>query len=476
MDDDGSNETGNGSQANPWKTISYALTQVSGPDATIHVAPGTYDTDMGGGWAEVFPIIMKDGVSLVGAGADVTILDANQSAAVIKAVDIGEGERIAGFTIRNGYWPGSDHGGGLYISGSSPVVEDNIITDNDAGASGNAYHSGGGIYVKNGSPTIRNNTITNNGQRASLTGDCGGGIYITGATSAPLIQGNVISNNRVWIGGAGIYVESPSATSTIESNLIKDNNQASAQWVDHQESAGGIALHNSPAVVRNNIIVGNVHTGLNLYGSAASSASVVNNTIADNTWDGISLYGASPTIANNLLVGNGDYGISEENTSADPAVSYNLFHDNTDGVYLDEGETPHLTTTTLNALVAEAHDNLDGDPAFVDQAGGNYHLTAGSPAIDVGDNNAPGLPDTDFDGNSRIVNGVVDIGADEFTLLGDLDHDCDVDVEDIMRVASRWRMTDEDPDWEARYDLNGDGIITVVDIMLVVVHWGETCP
>ena len=60
-------------------------------------------------------------------------------------------------------------------------------------------------------------------------------------------------------------------------------------------------------------------------------------------------------------------------------------------------------------------------------------------------------------------------------LLGDFDPNGRVNVADIMEVANRWRMTDEDPGWEARYDLNGDGIITVVDIMLVVVHWGETC-
>ena len=61
------------------------------------------------------------------------------------------------------------------------------------------------------------------------------------------------------------------------------------------------------------------------------------------------------------------------------------------------------------------------------------------------------------------------------TIFGDLDCNCIVDVADIMEVASRWRMTDDDPDWDPRYDLNGDGIITVVDIMLVVAHWGETC-
>jgi hypothetical protein len=62
-----------------------------------------------------------------------------------------------------------------------------------------------------------------------------------------------------------------------------------------------------------------------------------------------------------------------------------------------------------------------------------------------------------------------------WSLPGDLDFNCIVDVADIMRVANRWRMVDTDPDWNPRYDLNGDGIITVVDIMLVVKHWGESC-
>ena len=62
-----------------------------------------------------------------------------------------------------------------------------------------------------------------------------------------------------------------------------------------------------------------------------------------------------------------------------------------------------------------------------------------------------------------------------WSLFGDLDLNCVVDVADIQRVASRWRMVDTDPDWNRRYDLNGDGIITIVDIMLVAAHWGDTC-
>ena len=67
---------------------------------------------------------------------------------------------------------------------------------------------------------------------------------------------------------------------------------------------------------------------------------------------------------------------------------------------------------------------------------------------------------------------------------GDLDQDCDVDIDDIMSVASRWRTSCENPNpdnkpdtpnYDPLYDFDSDCDIDVVDIMLVVVHWGETC-
>ena len=46
-----------------------------------------------------------------------------------------------------------------------------------------------------------------------------------------------------------------------------------------------------------------------------------------------------------------------------------------------------------------------------------------------------------------------------------------VGLEDVLFMVNLWRQLAGPP-----YDCDGDGKITVVDIMCVVVHWGETCP
>ncbi len=57
--------------------------------------------------------------------------------------------------------------------------------------------------------------------------------------------------------------------------------------------------------------------------------------------------------------------------------------------------------------------NIQADPMFVNPEKGNFRLRAGSPAIDKGCNSAPSIPKTDKDGNQRIWNGIVDMGAYE---------------------------------------------------------------
>ena len=77
----------------------------------------------------------------------------------------------------------------------------------------------------------------------------------------------------------------------------------------------------------------------------------------------------------------------------------------------------------------------------------------------------------------------VDLSATSTTCY-DFDNSGQVDLPDVMRVASRWRTScenpnpDGDPDtpnYDPLYDIDDDCDIDIVDIMLVVKHWGETC-
>jgi len=61
------------------------------------------------------------------------------------------------------------------------------------------------------------------------------------------------------------------------------------------------------------------------------------------------------------------------------------------------------------------------------------------------------------------------------TIRGDVDADCDVDIADIMQVASHWGTRSGDANYSRQYDLDGDWDIDVVDIMYAAAMWGQSC-
>ena len=55
------------------------------------------------------------------------------------------------------------------------------------------------------------------------------------------------------------------------------------------------------------------------------------------------------------------------------------------------------------------------------------------------------------------------------------DDDPKVSIGDIQPIANHWRCKCGDACYDPLYDLDGDCDIDIVDIMLVVKHWGKTC-
>ncbi len=261
--------------------------------------------------------------------------------------------------------PTSDsYGGGLCLTGSSPMIANNTITGNTV--SGSAA-SGGGLYLSSSSPTITSNTITGN----TATG--GDGTFSYGY-------------------GGGLHLSDSSAM--IVNNTITDNTVTSTS--SHGSSyGGGLHLSNSSAMIVNNTITDNTVTNTNSYGSSSggglylssSSPTIANNTIAGNsTWtDGGGLYVhfSSPTIANNIITFNAS-GVYL--TSGAPSLHYNCVYGNTAYNY------SYLTDPT------GTNGNISADPRFV-QYPDDLHLLPGSPCIDAGGNDLVPADALDLDGD-----------------------------------------------------------------------------
>ena len=83
---------------------------------------------------------------------------------------------------------------------------------------------------------------------------------------------------------------------------------------------------------------------------------------------------------------------------------------------------------------AGVNGNINADPKFVDPVNGDFHLRAGSPAIDAG--TSKGAPATDFAGRAR-SDGHIDIGAYEFAGARSTKYAVSISIVGKGRVTSR---------------------------------------
>jgi len=348
-------DTGRGTESDPFRTITHALSVASGTDkcpVTISVARGTYAGSTNG---ETFPLVMKSWVSIIGESSKNTILDAHGKAHHVIYCDAVSNLMVEGFTIRGGRTAGATgpdaNGAGIFCRSSSLTIRENTITNNAADAS---MGEGGGIYCLYSSATIVSNLISAN--TADSPFGRGGGIYCE--DSSPTIATNTISDNlvsAVFGFGGGIYC-CEDASPLIDSNNITSNLAA---------YGGGLACYAAQPTIKFNTISSNEATiGAGMYFNEGGSQTIRHNQIVSNTakvrGGGIACIQSSPTISYNNIVDN--------------------FADSGGGVCCGQSSSPVVQGNRLCTNIASADSGYGG---------GIYCLGADSPRIseNIIDNN-----------------------------------------------------------------------------------------
>ena len=430
---------------------------------TVLVAPGTY--------SEAIDFKGKAITVESSAGPATTIIDGtNQAFVVTFQTNETRSSILSGFTIQNGGTPAttfqtnSSHqatGGIQVLNGAAPSITGNTITNNACT----------GVFSGGGAPLIQNNEISHNFVPAPpQAGECAetaigyesgywyasSGVYqesIQGQAPPSLpvvVSGNTIENNRIATTegpfvqcGAGTRGGGAGNESVFENNIVRYNSNATL--------GGGLCVdvEGGSLIVAQNLIYGNqtdcAGGGIGYEGPFASLGPPIqffaNNLVSGNSagysdscgylsgnqflaMDGsqIAVFaGMGGEFANNIVVGDDTHPA----LYIDDEIGEDEIFDHND-IFNPDGPA-FSTAAGIFPDPVGTYGNVSADPLFVDAANNNYHLQAGSPAIDAGNNSALqqlanlGWPlTTDLDGNPRTQDAtgkgypIVDMGPYEY--------------------------------------------------------------
>ncbi len=351
----GDDISGTGAMSNPFASIQAGINFADNGDS-ISVGAGTYNENID---------FRGRAITVQGsAGAQNTVIDGSGLGSVVRFNTAETNTtKLTGFTITNGH---SYNGGGIYLIGASPALEDLYVTNNIVD------YQGGGIYAEGSNSTIKSCTISNN-----HSPNLGGGLLIY--VSPMEIINTEISQNSASYGGGICIAQMPSPTLT---NVLITNNTA-------------------------------LNYGGGLLATASAAPSIINSTIANNSsilnGGGLRIEGGNTTVLNSILFYNSPQEISYV---SEPGIqsSISLSHSNIEGG-LENIETDD------NGTVNWLPGNINSDPRFVNPNSSLYNLADISPALGAGLDTSI-VPLTDLEGNLRPnpAGSNPDIGAYESPL------------------------------------------------------------
>jgi hypothetical protein len=294
----------------------------------------------------------------------------------------------------------------------------------DASSDGDTVIVAEGTYFENiefkGKNIVLTSTEPNDPgvvQKTIIDGnDAGSAVAFDGTENETcVLSGFTIRNgNAEWGGGISGGTDPAATYATIQNNTITANSA---------EHGGGLAL--CDGTIQNNTITGNWGN----YGGGLNFCwgTIQNNTIAGNSAgaEGGGLDWCVGTIQNNTIVGNSaQYSGGGLAWCGATSIQNCIVRGNTalDGPQLRYSSPP--TYSCIEGWTQHGEGNMALDPKFVDPDGpdndpgtledNDYRLSAGSPCIDAGKNENWMADAVDLDGNPRIVNGTVDMGAYEY--------------------------------------------------------------
>ena len=348
-----------------------------------------------------------------------------------------------GTGLGGGLFAGSDAGGGIYSQGAAPIIQHNIITDNVASTQAGVRALGGGVYI-NDVPTaaiVRHNQILSNTAGIGIHLGDGGGLFFYGPTQ---VLAHTFGNNVACVGctgqGGGLEAGWTTSDARIADNTF-EGNQASRggglqvvwsavdiqgnTFLDNNGGSRGGGLHawydkgstiNANRFISNTAISGG---GMEVFITLPPFTTLTNNILARNRADtggGVHAWSdwhiAIITLTHNTLVDNGVGVLVGQHMTA--TLVNNLLVSHTLAISRTRPESSVTVAHTL--FWANDEDGLrgsapvDGEPAFVDPARDEYHITGSSAARDAGVD--AGVSD-DIDDDPRPSGAGYDIGADE---------------------------------------------------------------
>jgi len=380
-----------------YSTIQAAIDAAVDGDEVV-MAPGTYtgdgnrDIDFLGKAITVRSVDPND-PNIVAA----TIIDCNGTQIELhQGFYFHNGEEtnsvLDGLTIING---NAEYGGAVYCQESNPTIARCVIN-------GNTSMNGGGVFCSFSSPII---------DQCTISGNAGSGIFYS--CSNPIISNcNIIGNISNGTGG-GILC-SISRSNVINCTII--GNTARGQ-------GGGIYILSSEPNITNCIISNNSAKGAWVEGggifSAMSSPEISDCIISANTsdWGGGGIFcSESLTIGNSTITGNSARHGSGISCGGPRKSNIKIINCIVWFNGLSIARSANAVVTYSNVQGGwTGTGNINADPCFIDAKNGDFHLLPESPCINAGDPNfIAETNETDIDGESRVMLGRVDMGADEW--------------------------------------------------------------